>query len=67
MTYMGPVRIECDDADRVSTGRIAGARDGVSFDAESMEGLRQPSTKLSTIFETAPGWARSLRRLTRTA
>ena len=33
-------RIEYDDDDRIFTGRIAGIRDGVSFHADSVDGLR---------------------------
>lgn len=41
MTYNGyAARIEYDDADGVFFGRIAGIRDGVTFHADTVEGLR---------------------------
>ena len=42
MIYRGyAAGIECDDDDRIFTGRIAGIRDGVGFHADSVDGLRQ--------------------------
>ena len=41
MTYqLYSARIEYDDADGIFFGRIAGIRDGVTFHAETVEGLR---------------------------
>ncbi len=42
MTYKGyAARIDCDDDDRIFTGRIAEIRDGVGFHADTVDGLRQ--------------------------
>ena len=42
MSYKGyTARIEYDDDDGIFTGRIAGIRDGVSFHADAVEGLRE--------------------------
>ena len=42
MSYKGyAARIEYDDDDGIFTGRIAGIRDGVSFHADAVEGLRE--------------------------
>ena len=42
MIYRGyAAGIECDDHDRIFTGRITGIRDGVGFHADSVDGLRQ--------------------------
>ncbi len=41
MTYKGySARIDYDDDDGIFVGRIAGIRDGVSFHADTVEGLR---------------------------
>ena len=41
MNYKGyAARIDYDDEDAIFTGRIAGIRDGVSFHADTVEGLR---------------------------
>lgn len=42
MTYNGySARVEYDDEDGIFFGQIAGIRDGVSFHADSVEGLRE--------------------------
>ena len=42
MTFKGyAARIEYDDEDGLFFGRIAGIRDGVTFHADSVEGLRE--------------------------
>ena len=41
MVYKGySARVEYDDADGIFFGRLAGIRDGVSFHADTVEGLR---------------------------
>ncbi len=41
MTHQGySARIEYDDADGIFFGRIAGIRDGVTFHADTVDGLR---------------------------
>ena len=41
MTWKGhSARVEYDDEDGIFFGRLAGIRDGVSFHADTVEGLR---------------------------